>query len=195
VSHDSEREAVQATTPNKPLRIVFDWEAREREARFTGRGAARVEAPELARLDLFGPRGESYLSAAVVNGEVRMPPSGTSAMIPPPALLWGALGVFQPPAGAELTASIRDGKRTRLEYRAGRDRWTFEFNDERLRRVEWNGPDGGRNTVELKGEGPARLPREAVYRDWKAFTELKLKLGEVEEVDSFPPDTWQLYAY
>ncbi len=195
VNNDLEREAVRATTPGKSLWIRFDWEARERDGRFTGQGAARVQAPELARLDLFGPRGESYLSAAVVEGEVRLPPSATAAVIPPPALLWGALGVFQPPAGAELTASLQEGKRLRLEYSDGPARWKFEFDADRLRRVEWNGPEGARKTVELKGEGASRLPREAVYRDWKAFTELKLKLGEVEEVDSFPPDTWLLNAH
>jgi hypothetical protein len=180
--------------PAQPLWIVFDWEAREREARFTGQGAARVQAPDLARLDLFGPRGESYLSAAVVDGEVRLPPSTETTLIPPPALLWSALGIFQPPAGAELTATVREGDRLRLEYRGESDRWKFEFAAERLRRVEWNGPSGARKTVELKGEGAFNLPREAVYRDWNAFTELKMKLGQVEEVDSFPPDIWLPYA-
>jgi hypothetical protein len=194
-SYDAEQNALRATAPAKPLRIIFDWEAREREARFTGQGAARIEAPDLARLDLFGPRGESYLSATVIAGEVRMPPTAPAAIVPPSALLWGALGVFQPPAGAELTASVREGNRLRLEYRGEQDRWTFEFSSDKLRRVAWHGPDGARNTVELKGEGAANLPREAIYRDWKAFTELKLKLGEVEEVDSFPPETWRLYAH
>lgn len=188
------RDTAPATTPVQPLWISFDWEAREREARYTGQGAARIEAPERARLDLFGPRGESYLSAAIVAGEMRLPPSAEGTMVPPPALLWGALGVFQAPEGAELTASSRKGDRLQMEYRAGGERWNFDFESDRLRRVEWRGPGGARKSVELKGEGTASLPREAVYRDWNAFVELKLKLGTVEEVDSFPPDTWLLYA-
>lgn len=194
VNPDAERSAIQANAPASPLRIIFDWEAREREGRFTGQGAARVEAPERARLDLFGPRGESYLSAAIVAGEIRLPPSTAAAIVPPPALLWGALGIFQPPAGGELTRSVREKAGLRLEYRAGADLWTFEFQNDRLQRVELKDRDGARKTIELKGEGGASLPREAIYRDWAAFTELKLKLGEVEEVDSFPPETWQLYA-
>lgn len=195
VSYESESVAIRETTPENSLWITFDWEAREREARYTGKGAARVVPPEMARLDLFGPRGESYLSAAVVAGEVRLPPSTNSAMIPPPALLWGALGIFTPPAGAELTSSKQDGRRLRLDYRAGDDTWRFDFDSDRLRRVEWNGAGGARKSVELKGEGAARLPREAVYRDWASFTELKIRVGEVEEVDSFPPEIWQLHVY
>jgi hypothetical protein len=187
-------EAMVASTPTQPLWITFDWEAREREARYTGQGAARVEPPQRARLDLFGPRGESYLSAAIVAGELRLPPSAEGALIPPPELLWGALGIFQPPEGAELAESTRKGDRARLEYRNGVERWTYEFEAERLRRVEWNGPERARRSVELKGEGTAGIPREATYRDWNAFTELKLKLGKVEEVDSFPPDIWLPYA-
>lgn len=184
-----------ATPPGSPLWITFDWEAREREARYTGRGTARVAPPDLARLDLFGPRGESYLSAAVVEGELRLPPSADSGMVPPPALLWGALGVFQPPEGAELTSSTRNGSRLRLSYRNGDERWSFDFESDRLTRVEWNGTGGARKSVELKGEGKAKIPREAVYRDWRAFTELKIKVGEVEEVDSFPPEIWQLHGH
>lgn len=194
VNHAAAQDAIRATAPAQPLWITFDWEAREREARYTGQGAARIEAPKLARLDLFGPRGESYLSAAIVAGEVRLPPSAETTMVPPPALLWGALGVFQPPEGAELASSTRKGGRLQLEYRAGPERWNFELEADRVRSVEWRGPDGARKSVELKGEGASNLPREAVYRDWNAFTELKLKLGKVEEVDSFPPDTWLLYA-
>lgn len=194
VDPDAARVAIEANRHAAPLWITFDWEAREREGRFTGEGAARVDAPDRARLDLFGPRGESYLSAAIVDGEILLPPTAAADMVPPPALLWGALGVFQPPTGGELTRSVRNGDGLRLEYRAGNDLWTFEFQQDRLRRVELKGRNGARKTVELKGEGTAGLPREAIYRDWAAFTELKLKLGEVEEVDSFPPETWQLYA-
>lgn len=191
----AERAVVQANAPERPLWIKFDWDAREREARFTGQGAARIDAPDFARLDLFGPRGESYLSAAVMEGEIILPASEAAAVVPPPALLWGALGIFQPPAGGELTASVRDHGRLRLDYQDGAARWRFDFEADRLRRIEWIGSDGGRKTVELKGEASFGLPREALYRDWAAFTELKLKLGEVESVDSFPPETWQLYAH
>jgi hypothetical protein len=194
-NHDTERNAVRATTPAGPLWITFDWDAREREGRFRGKGAARVDAPDRARLDLFGPRGESYLNAAVVEGEVLLPSSEAAALVPPPPLLWGALGIFQPPTEAQLVGESRDGNKLRLEYQDGTARWQFDFVADRLSRVEWNGPGGARKTVEIKGEGEFRLPKEAVYRDWANFAELKLKLDEVERVDSFPEDIWRLNAH
>jgi len=82
----------------------------------------------------------------------------------------------------------------RLEYRDAGEQWRFELVAGRLRRAEWIRSDGARQTVELKGEGAFRLPREAVYRDWAAYTELTLTLDEVEPVDAFPPETWSPQA-
>jgi len=194
VSPDLEREAVQATAPDRPLRIIFDWTVRERDARFQGQGAARVQDPYRARLDLFGPRGETYLSAAVVDGEIRLPASVSPSVVPPAPLLWSALGVLRPPVGTTLVGTARDGDRVRLEYRDAGGQWRFELVAGRLRRAEWIRSDGARQTVELKGEGAFRLPREAVYRDWAAYTELTLTLDEVEPVDAFPPETWSPQA-
>lgn len=185
-----EREAVLHTAPEGALQIIFEWRAREREGRFEGRGAARVQDPYHARLDLFGPRGEGYLSAALVGDELRLPRAGSEIELPPPALLWSVLGIFHPPQGAELVATQRDGRKARLDYRRGGDRWRFEFEDGRLRRAEWVPNGGGKHTVELRGDAAYSLPAEAVYRDWVAFTELTLKLDEAERVEPFPPDVW-----
>ena len=186
-----EVEAVPATAPDEaPLQILFDWNVREPDERFSGRGAARVQGPYRARLDLFGPRGEGYLSAAVVDGELRLPPSVSPAAVPPVPLLWSVLGVFRPPAGATLVGTRRDGSTTRLEYQSDDGRWSFRLEDGRVRRAEWNRADGHRYTVELEGQAPHGLPKKAVYRDWAAFTELTLELDDVERVESFSPDIW-----
>ncbi|HEX6941155.1 MAG TPA: hypothetical protein VF158_17285 [Longimicrobiales bacterium] len=181
---------MNATAPGPPLHIVFEWTAREPEARFNGRGAARVEAPYRARLDLFGPRGEAYLSAAVVDGELRLPQGVDAGAIPPGPLLWSVLGVVRPPENAALVGASRDGGDARLDYERDGGRWTFVLEEGRLRRAEWKPADGGRYTVELEGDGPYGLPRRAVYRDWAAFSELTLELDEVERVEPFPPEIW-----
>ena len=183
-------EASRSTVPERPLHIVFAWSLQEREARFSGEGVARFEPPARARLDLFGPRGETVLAAALVELELRLPPGVTDAPLPPPALLWSALGIFRAPEGATLVGTRRDGSRTTLVYEAGAQRWRFELEDGRLRSAEWTGPGQGRRTVELGGAGSHGLPANATYRDWPAFTELKLTLEEANEVDGFPSDTW-----
>jgi len=186
------RDAIAATAPRSPRRLVFAWALKDRDARFNGQGVARVEPPYRARLDLFGPRGEGYVSAAAVGAELRIPPAAQSqaAMLPPPALLWTALGVLNPPGDARLTGASRQGDETRLEFARGGERWRFTLVGGRLRRAELDGAGPGRQTVELSGEGALGLPRSAVYRDYAEFRELTLTLDRANEAESFPPETW-----
>lgn len=184
------QEAERSTVPPRPLHIVFSWSLQEREARFSGDGAARFAPPDRARLDLFGPRGETVLAAALVDFELRLPPGVQNALLPPPALLWSALGIFRAPEGATLVATERDGDRHTLVYEAGSERWRFALRAGRLHSVEWTGPGQGRRTIELGDAGSHGVPAAATYRDWPAFTELRLTLKEANEVDGFPPETW-----
>jgi hypothetical protein len=185
-------EAERATAPAQPLHIVFSWSLQERDGRFSGRGSTRMEPPGRARLDLFGPRGETYLSAALVDTVLRLPPNVQDAPLPPAGLLWAALGIFRPPAGARLTGSARTGATTRLDYARGEERWTFRLEGDQLRYAEWVGPGDGRRTVELEGSGANRIPQRAVYRDWPAFRELRLTLEEVNATNGFPADIWEI---
>jgi hypothetical protein len=186
------RAAIAATTPRTPVQLVFDWKLRDRDARFSGQGVARIEAPYRARLDLFGPRGESYLSAAIVDASLRVPEAlrERAAMVPPPALLWSALGVVAPPADGRLTGVRRSGGETRLEYLRGDERWRFTLVDQRLRSAELDRPGAARQAVELKGTGALGLPKQAVFRDYATFRELTLTLDRAHEAQSFPPDIW-----
>jgi hypothetical protein len=182
------RRVVEATAPARPLRIVFDWSLRDRDARFSGAGAARVQAVYRGRLDLFGPRGETYLRAALVGEQMSLPASAPADALPPPALLWAALGVLQPPADAELVGTSTNAGATFLEYRRGQERWRFRVQDDKLRYAEWLSGADGRRTVDLEGDGGFGLPQRALYRDWIAFRELELILTEIDEVDAFPDD-------
>ena len=183
---------VSATAPARPLQIVFDWSLRDREARFSGAGAARVQPPYQGRLDLFGPRGETYLSAAVVDGQLRLPPGAPTDALPPAALLWAALGVLHPPADAELLGTSTSTEGTFLEYGRGDERWRFRLQDDKLRHAEWVSGADGRRTVELDGDGGSGLPQRALYRDWTAFRELELILTQIDEVDAFPDDIFTI---
>jgi hypothetical protein len=187
------RQLLDATALRRPLQLVFSWSFTEQNARFSGQGATRVEPPYNARLDLFGPRGETYLSAAAVGDELRLPaalPSGLRAIVPPIALLWTALGVLRAPEGAALQYTQQRGDTLLVGYAREQERWSFRAVGGKLQYAEWNGPDSGRKTVELRGSGSHNLPAVAVYRDWPAFRELTLTLDRVNEVASFPADTW-----
>ena len=181
--------AVDRTAPDAPLRVVFDWVILDGEARFTGSGAARIEPPYRARLDLFGPRGEGYLSAALVDSDVRLPPGTGTVPLPPPALMWAVLGVVAPPPGAVLAGTLVEEERAELHYSVGESRLRYVLEGGRLSEVRWEG-DGRRMDVGLSGSAPGGLPREAVYRDWSGYTELRMNVEQVDEVEPYPPEIW-----
>lgn len=185
-----ERALILATAPDRPVWVVFDWSAQEREGRFSGRGVLRAQDPYRVRLDLFGPRGEGYLTAAVVERDLRLPRGVEPGAVPPVPMLWGVMGVFMPPAEAQLMGVDREGDRTRLRYAKDSQRWTFEFEDERLRAVDWREDQRRRQSIELRGLDDSGLPREVVYRDWAEYTELTMRLDEVDHVEPFSPEIW-----
>ena len=188
---NAEQTAVSGTQIRQRLRLVFSWTLQDRDARFSGDGAMRIEQPYHARLDLFGPRGEGYLSAALVDSELRLPATALPNLLPPPTMLWAVMGVFRPPHGADLVGAKGDSASVVMQYRLGAESWKFQLRNGQLVSAEWLGPDQGKQTVEIREYHLRGLPARAVYRDWRAFRELTLTLTEVHEVESpFPPETW-----
>lgn len=188
---EAEGRLVTATAPQQRLHVVFEWDMRDRDARFNGQGVLRLDLDYRARVDLFGPRGET-LSAAIIEGErMRVVPAGSEALLPPPALLWSALGVFRPPVEAPLTGTGTAGGVLQLDYVRDDVRWRFRFDDDRLRSTEWTAR-GGRRTVELSGAADLGLPAQAAFRDWTEFRELTLRVTAVEERSGFAADVWIL---
>jgi len=188
---------VEATAVSAPMHVTFDWSLRDREARFNGAGAARVQPPYRGRLDLFGPRGELYLVAAIDGNNMELPVGAERDALPPPALLWAALGVLYPPDGARLTGTSTSGssageQETRLEYQLGDERWRFRLVGDMLRSAEWQNGSDGRRTVELEGTVSPGLPQRARYRDWIAFRELELNIRTAEPTDAFSDDVFRV---
>lgn len=181
--------AIDLTAPDRPLRAVFGWRILDGDARFSGRGAARVEAPYRARLDLFGPNGEGYLSAALVGTDLRLPGEPDRAL-PPPAMIWSVLGVIRPPDGATLLGTREEAGHLELVYQVADSRLRYALEEGRLRMVEWRG--GGRRMVVELRDGTGGLPEVSFYRDWSQNTELQTELETVEEVDPYPADIWTL---
>ena len=180
-----------ATAPAHRAQVVFDWNMTDRDARFSGRGVLRLDSAQRARVDLFGPRGETLAAAIVENEVMRVVPQAAASMLPPPALLWASLGVFRPPVDAPLTGTAAGDGSLTLEYLRDRIQWRFRFEGDRLRAVEWT--DGsGRRSVELTGAADLGFPDQAVFRDWTEFRELTLRVTEVEESAAFEPDVWIL---
>ena len=183
--------AVAATMPQRRLQIVFEWTMTDRDARFSGRGTMRIDTGYRARLDLFGPRGETLAATILTDAQMRSVPPLAGAMLPPPAMMWAALGIFRAPEDADLMRASISGGTTQLEYARGAIRWQFSIADGLLRSMEWtNG--SARRTVQLTGTSSLGMPAEASFRDWTEFRQLTLKVTDVEEKASFEPDVWIL---
>lgn len=180
-----------ATRLDGPLLIRFDWDVIEQGSRGSGEGVARVEPPYRARLDLFLRNGTTVARAALVDDQLLLPRGVPEGLIPPPGLLWAALGVFRPGADAELVAARRAGEVLELSYRLpdGRE-LRFRVDGERIAEAELLESGTVLHRVSLTAPAEPGLPDEATYRNLTAFRELKLLTRSIEHVESFPSDIW-----
>jgi len=157
-----------------------------------GRGVARVQPPYQARLDLFTENGETAARAALVESRLRVPPGVDRRLVPPPPLLWTALGVFHPGAGAELldgTLEGNDGLRAR--YRLEGDvELVYDLAARTIRSAEIQRDGHAVERVRLEWDERTGFPEQAVYRDLAAFRELKVKTESVERAEPYPPEVF-----
>lgn len=189
------RSIVAATTPDAPRQATFAWRMDEAGSTVQGRGVVRYVAPDRMRLDLFGPRGETYLIAALVGDEFRLPPTaGRGFQLPSPILLWAALGVVAPPPTGTLESATSTEGAARLVYRDGDGSiYAFEVDldgDPRLRRVERRGGSGVLETVEVRHTAELR-PASTTYLDRGSYRELVLDTESIRDVDSFAESIWR----
>jgi hypothetical protein len=191
-SPDSIADALRrATVPGSPRQAQFGWSLDEAGSRFSGRGVARYAAPDRFRLDLFGPRGETVLAAALVDETPRIPPAVAERFkLPSTALLWAAVGVVRPPSAARLQSATDEGGRVTLRYDLGAD-GTLEYHAQggRLQSVRRTKGGGVQESVELERASDGAL-KAARYRDWPAYRNLNLTLESSTDVASFPQDVW-----
>jgi hypothetical protein len=182
---------IRASLPGSPRQLQFGWALDEAGSRFSGRGVARLVAPSRFRLDLFGPRGETYLAAALVDGAARVPPSVMERFrLPSPALLWAAVGVVSPPSGWRLASASDEGGRVVLRYTSGSDESIeYRANGSRLASVRRLKGSAVQESVDLERGGDGNV-RSARYRDWVAYRNLNLTLESSADVASFTDDVW-----
>ena len=181
----------RATTPSSPRQARFAWSLDEAGSRFSGSGVARYVAPERFRLDLFGPRGETYAAAALVGEQARVPAQVQERFkLPSPALLWAAVGVVRPPSGARLVSATDQGGRVTVRYDLGSE-GTLEYRAQggRLASVRRSKGGGVQETVELERTAAGAL-RSARYRNTPAYRSLNLTLQQSTDAASFPDDIW-----
>lgn len=182
----------RATLPSSPRQASFSWALDESGARFNGRGVARFRAPDRFRIDLFGPRGETYFAAALVDETPRIPPAIDQQRFrfPSPALLWATVGVVRPPGTARLVDATSTGDATVVRYDLGAE-GTLEYRARNgvLQSVRRLRGGGVQESIELS-HGPGNNITSARYREWNALRTLNLTLESTNDVASFSEDIW-----
>jgi len=166
-------------------KIVFNWVLSDQEMTGRGDGVARIATPDSARLDFFLAGGFGG-GAAVLIGDSLQAPGGdlVRRIIPPPTLLWAALGRAAAPAlpdtmvrteGTTLRADLGNPVVWRLTYHG--DTLVRAEHVEKGRVVEW----------------VARADSTHVeYRNATARRTLQLTITRVERVAEFDASIWIL---
>jgi hypothetical protein len=175
-----------AMLPRGHHRIVFNWQLEDREMSGKGEGVARVASPDSARLDFFLGGGLGGGGAALLIGDnVQVPgPSLVRKLVPPPVLLWAALGRVALPNLPDTVIRI-DGSTLRADI--GQPvAWRLTFHGDTLTRAER--VDGGRVREWVERTDATHVQ----YRDVQSRRSLRLTITRMDEVPDFDASTWHL---
>ncbi len=181
--------AVQEAVPDAQLegarRLVFRWEYLDGSLVVRGEGVARIAAPDSARLDLYLDGGLGGGTAFLIGDEIDAPGgSMVRRLLPPPPLMWAALGRMAVPPAAD-TLVTREGDTLRADI--GRDPvWRVAFTEAlvRLERIS-----GGR-VIEFVDRTEAD-GREVRYRNAADRRSLSISIQRDERVEGFDASVWE----
>jgi len=141
--------------------------------------------PDSARLDFFLAGGMASGASVLIGGELRLPPRSDELarrLVPPPPLLWAALGRVAVPALRDTAARV-DGDTLRADI--GQPvAWRLTFVRDTLRRLER--VDGGRvvEWVDRSVNGRIRYRQEVNRR------RLDLVITRSDTLSALDPAIW-----
>ncbi len=128
-----------AALPDTAQLIRFTWTYADETFDVKGDGVVRTGPPERARLDLFIANGYGN-GMAILEGDTLFVPGIDliRRFLPPPPLLWGALGRLALPAGRDTVVRL-DGDTLRADLsgtETDKRTWRIHFASEALVRIE-----------------------------------------------------------
>lgn len=168
-------------------RVVFRWELEDPDMVARGEGAARIAAPDSARLDFFLAGGLGGGAAVLVGDDLRVPSAAAALsrrLVPPPPMLWASLGRLSLPVTRDTVIRV-EGDTLRADFGTP-VAWRATFVRDTLRRIER--VDGGRivEWVHRSPEGRLRYRHEVSRR------QLDLFILRTDQVSAFDSDIWDL---
>lgn len=170
--------------PSHGQRIIFTWRLQESELEIRGEGAARIAAPDSARIDLFVSGGLGNATALVFGDQMRLDaPDALKRVLPPPAFLWAALGRFAIPAGHD-TLVVRTDSSLTADI-GPNPRWRVMFRGRQIVRLERAENDRVIDRFERRTDG------SLVYSHAPTRRQLSLTLTRVDSVPAFDASIWR----
>ncbi len=164
--------------------MMFSWELEDPELGGKGEGVARIAAPDRVRLDFFLAGGFISGAAVVIGDSLRLPSlEVVRRLIPPPPMLWAALGRSALPPVADTVVRI-DGGLLRADL--GRPtEWRVTFRGDSLIRVDRI--RGGRLVEWIERTDSSQIR----YRNESARRTLTLRIKSIHEVPEFDASIWR----
>jgi len=163
--------------------IVFNWELDDRDMSGRGEGVARVASPDSARLDFFLAGGLGNGAAVLIGDSLRTPGNDMARrFIPPPTLLWAALGRVALPNLPDTVIRV-DGKTLRADIGSP---VTFRLTFEQDSLVRAERVEGGRVAEWVERSG-SRMR----YRNEGARRSLQLVVTRTEHPPGFDATIWR----
>ncbi len=176
------RDAIVETRVKKPMRVVFNWEYTGEKGRLRGEGIARVNPPDLFRLDFFGP-GEGAMQAALVDGILSATGDLEGLELPPATFLYAMAGLFRPPTEEPLSGFMSGPYRVfEFEEQPGLQQFFFLSGGRLARLEEHRGGQRERWIILDRGKDPY-WPDEASYRDTANRNGVKWELTSASAVE------------
>ena len=162
---------------------VFRWTLDDAGTRFSGEGVVRIASPDSARIDVFLDGGLGGGWARVVGNDIHAPGGAlVRRVLPPPPLLWAALGRLAVPAARDTVSRV-DGDTVRADIGL-EDGWRITIAGGRLLRVDRVGSGRLVESVVRPTDDSAR------YVDAVANRVLVLTFTTRERVAPFDPAIW-----
>lgn len=175
----------ESRQPAGSRRVVFDWRLDDQQLSARGDGVARVTAPDSARLDFFLAGGLGGGAGVLVADSLAAPgPAFVRRLVPPPPLMWAALGTLSVPALADTVVhTAGDTLRADIGQPVS---WRASFVGGALRRLER--VDGGRVQEWVERTDSAHVH----YRSESGHRSLDIVITRSEPVAGFDPAIWHL---
>jgi hypothetical protein len=166
-------------------RVRFTWSLDDQELSARGDGVARITAPDSVRLDFFLAGGLGGGAAVLIGDTLLAPgPDLLRRMVPPPPLMWAALGRLTVPALPDTVVRSDSGV---LRADIGRPvAWRVSFRGRMLTRLER--VDGGRVQEWLERSDSAHVR----YRNESARRTLDIVITRSDSVADFDPAIWHI---